>query len=580
LRFAILGPFVVLDHEQPVAVGRGAERALLALLALHANEPLSADRIVTALWGDDPPASAREMVRLYVSRARSRIGDRLATEGGGYVLRVVDDDAVDLRQFEQFRRAGNEALSLGDAEVALAELERAVALWRGDPLAELADVPFAHAEIPRLEELRLAATEEYNDASFACGRGAELVPTLERLVDKHPYRERLRGQLMLALYRAGRQTEALDRYREGRRLLAEEIGVEPGPELRELERAILQHDPVLVPSRAEAAVEEPAPSQAPRRRRHHRWLLAAAAAVAFAAIGGIGGLLVTRASGRHLTVLPTNSLGLVDTDSGTLEAAVKLPGVPVDLAGSAQRLWVALGEPHQIAEVDPGTRRLRQTVDLSTVPRRIAPAPGGIWIGESYDGTIVTLDASTHQVGKPIRLFPPTRISFAAGVSFWAASSETNAAARLDPRTGKVLERHRSLDAPIAAADGRGAVWFASATHAEVQRLRAGRVTTIPIGAPPIDIATGGDSVWAVTPSNGKLWRVNPHDQAVVQIIDVGPDPDSVAFAKGSVWVGSRQAKTLTRVDARTNLVVSTLQLGRPVTALTFYKDQLWVSVS
>ncbi len=583
MQFAILGPFTVLDDGEAVTIGRGTERALLALLALNTNQPLPADRIIDALWGDSAPPSARDMVRLYVSRARGRIGDHLINEDGGYILRV-GDDAVDLDLFERRRRIGANALAAGDPETAALELEQALELWRGTALGEFADLPFAREEIPRLEELRLGVAEDYYQARLDLGAAAELIPSLERLVDDHPFRERARAQLMLALYRAGRQTDALARYRDGRRVLAEEIGIEPGPELRELERAILVHDPGLAaaPLHGLAAAPPAQPSSDPAspstsRRRLAR-LAVVAIGLAVAAAGIAVGLLATQGSATGLRSLPPNSVGLVDTSSGKLEAAVRLPGVPVGLAASANRLWVALGEPHEIVEVDPGQRKVLETIPLRAVPRRIAPAPDGVWVAESYYGTIAHVNAITHAVGKSIRLFRPTRISFAAGQEFWAASNGGDNAARLDPKTAHVLERFAPLDAPIAATNGFDAVWFASATHAEVERLSHRRVTRVPIGSPPVDITAGSSTIWAVSPADDKLWGINPKNQAVVHVVDVGPDPESVVAGGGSIWVGSRQAASVTRVDPRTSQVVSTLELQRPVTALNFYAGQLWVA--
>src|SRR5262249_53514551 len=185
-------------------------------------------------------------------------------------------------------------------------------LWRGPALAEFADYPFAREETPRLDELRLEATEDYHDARLALGGGADSILALERLVDAHPYRERLPGQPMLALYRAGRQAEALERYREGRRLLVDEVGVEPGPQLRELERAILQHHPALgALSRPQAPTEQPGQTPPTRGRRHFAaavvvLLVLPAAAIAAAA-------LATRGGGKGLGSPPPPSLSLLAT---------------------------------------------------------------------------------------------------------------------------------------------------------------------------------------------------------------------------------------------------------------------------
>jgi DNA-binding SARP family transcriptional activator len=250
--FRLLGPLEVLEHDRPLALGGGRQRSLLAVLLLHANEVVSNDRLIDALWGQTPPPTAAKTVQVYVSRLRKELGEgRLVTRAPGYLL-TVERSELDLRRFEQLV---GEARGAEPADAA-ALLRRALALWRGTALADLAYEPFVQNEIARLEELRWAALEQRIDADLACGRHAELVGEVEGLIAAHPLRERLRYQLMLALYRSSRQAEALDAYRTARRELAEELGLEPGEELKRLEQAILQHDPAL--DLAEGAPGRPA----------------------------------------------------------------------------------------------------------------------------------------------------------------------------------------------------------------------------------------------------------------------------------------------------------------------------------
>jgi DNA-binding SARP family transcriptional activator len=531
------------------------------------------------MWGDQPPATARDMVRLYVSRARGRIGDSLVREANGYLLRA-ENGAVDVSELERLRRAGTDALAAGDAAAAVAHLSAAVELVRGEPLAEFAEFPFAREEIPRLEELRLGTTEDYYETLLTTGEAAELVPALEQLVEENPYRERLRGQLMLALYRAGRQTDALARYQEGRRLLAEEVGIEPSPQLRELERAILQHDVDPAPIRRKNG--DGAPKAEPRRRPQHRsrWL---AALVALLAMGvGVGAFVLTQSGGSGPTLLERNSVGIVDPSSGQVERSVRLPGLPVDLTGSASRVWVATGEPHKLVEIDPNGTVVKP-IGLGFVPRRVGPAAGGVWVDDSYSGKIVRIDAAKGAPGKPEQVFGRTRISFARGnETLWVAGGDqSGVAARVDPRTGRVAAaRVRGLDAPIAIATGFGALWLAAANRAEIQSVRGNTETPIPIGSLPVAIATGSGAVWAVSPSTGKLWRIDPKGPSVKGVILVGPDPTSVAVGGGSVWVGSDHRHTLLRISPHKGRIVQRIPLGRPVTALSYYDGRLWVAAA
>ncbi len=254
VEFRILGSLDVLVDGRPVSLGGARQRAVLAILLLHRGEAVSVDRVVDQIWGERPPETATKTVQVYVSRLRKVLGEGvLVTRGGGYALEV-DADRVDAERFARLAEDGRNALERGDPRNASEQLRAALDLWRGPPLADFAYEPFAQNDTARLEEMRLAVTEDRIDAELALGRHAALVPELESLVEEHPARERLRGQLMLALYRSGRQSEALDSYRDGQRALREELGLEPGPELQRLERAILSQDPALeTPPRSAAA---------------------------------------------------------------------------------------------------------------------------------------------------------------------------------------------------------------------------------------------------------------------------------------------------------------------------------------
>src|ERR671923_1738426 len=249
MEYRILGPLEVADQDREVLLGGGRQRSLLALLLLHANHVVSSERLIDELWGDTPPATAAKTVQVYVSQLRKSLRNGepdgpLLTRGRGYVLRVGPGELARER-FERALAEGRRALDGDGAADAAKVLREGLALWRGPPLADFAYEPFAQAEIARLEELRLTAIEQRIEADLELGRHAEIVGELEALVAEHPLREGLRGQLMLALYRCDRQAEALETYRLGRRLLVEELGIEPSSSLRELHAAILAQDPAL-----------------------------------------------------------------------------------------------------------------------------------------------------------------------------------------------------------------------------------------------------------------------------------------------------------------------------------------------
>jgi DNA-binding SARP family transcriptional activator len=269
--FRILGPLEVLDEGRRVALGGTKQRALLGLLLVNAGETLSTDRLIDELWGDRPPATAAKTVQVHISRLRKALaaGAGSASEGvvvtreHGYQLEI-DPERLDSHQFERLLVEGRSELAANRPERAAAVLETALSLWRGRPLADLAYEAFAQGEIARLEDLRVAALEQLIEAKLALGRHVEVIGELESLIGDYPYRERLRAQLMLALYRSDRQADALQAYQDARRSLTDELGIEPGERLRELERAVLAQDPELavpaleaVESRQELDAETP-----------------------------------------------------------------------------------------------------------------------------------------------------------------------------------------------------------------------------------------------------------------------------------------------------------------------------------
>ena len=286
MEIRVLGRVDAFIDGQALPLGGSKQRAVLAMLALRANRTVAADDLIDGLWGDSPPASAAKNVQLYVFRLRRALGTddsgaRIVTRGRDYQLQLPQD-AVDAARFERLVERARREVERGIAD---GSAQGALELWRGAPLADVAEEPFAGPEIRRLEELHLRALELTIDAELAAGRHAEAIGSLEALIGEHRAHERFHAQRMLALYRAGRQSEAVEGYRAAHRTLVEEIGVEPGPELRELQEAILRRDPSLD--------ARPPPRELPRqleggspliagRDRELRWLRKALA-------GGRGG---------------------------------------------------------------------------------------------------------------------------------------------------------------------------------------------------------------------------------------------------------------------------------------------------
>ena len=253
--FRLLGPIEAVRDDRPVPLGAPKQRALLAVLLLSPSEVVTRERLVDELWGGAPPRSAPQSLQVYIHGLRQALGaERIETHGRGYLLRVEPEE-VDVLRFDRLVEAGSRALAAGRPADAAEDLRRALALWQGEPLADLSREAVASTAAPRLAEDRLRAIELLNDSDLALGRHQELVPQLEHLIADEPYRERFRSQLVLALYRSGRQKDALDAYRAARDALVGELGVDPSPELQELERQILRQHPAL------AAPEPPQPGR-------------------------------------------------------------------------------------------------------------------------------------------------------------------------------------------------------------------------------------------------------------------------------------------------------------------------------
>lgn len=376
MEFRVLGSVEVTDEGRRLTVASGRQLELLAFFLIHANRVASAERIIDEVWGDEAPETGAKTVAFHVSRLRDALepgrphgkpNGVLATEPAGYVLRVAPD-AIDAVRFERLAAEGR-ALLVGDPETARTRLGDALALWRGDPYADLVDRPLVQSEIRRLEELRLRAMEDRVEADLAVGRHAEVIEELEALVTEHPLSERLRGQLMVALYRAGRQAEALRAYGAGRQVLADELGIDPGPELQQLESWILRQDPRLEPPRLRRSARNPYKGLRPFEERDSGDFFGREALVA-RLVERLGSVART---GRFLAVVGASGSGKSSAVRAGLVPALRAGALP----GSDR--W-------GIAVMLPGARAFRE---LAAALRAIAPdAPADLDDRLARDGEI------------------------------------------------------------------------------------------------------------------------------------------------------------------------------------------------
>src|SRR5215469_2851345 len=406
--YRLLGPFEVALDGHLVDVGGPRQRALLAVLLLRANQPVHRDVLVDELWGEHPPPGAGHAVAVYISRLRKTLESAagspcVLTRPGAYILQVADEQ-VDVARFERLAEDGRRSLAAGAPGRAAAQLGGALALWRGSPLADFKDEAFAQAEITRLEKLRAEVVEDRIEADLALGQHADVVGELEALVAAHPLRERLHGQLMVALYRCGRQAEALEAYQAARRTLVEELGIEPGPALQRLEGAILQQDASLDPPAPAAAA--PAPDSAAETRRpppvrpgRKKRLIAVAGALAVA----ISVLVAVAGRGHAHLVAAANTVGMIDTGQSDLSAVVTGVGRPNGVASSGGAVWITDSADDLLSRINLATHAIVDQIPVGRGPAGVAVGGSEVWVANELDGTVSEVNPGA---GRPVATIP------------------------------------------------------------------------------------------------------------------------------------------------------------------------------
>jgi DNA-binding SARP family transcriptional activator/ABC-type transport system substrate-binding protein len=575
VEFGLLGPLEVQRDGRLLALGGPKQRALLALLLLNANEVVSRDRLIDALWGERPPATAQRSLDSYVSRLRTLLGpDRIERRAPGYTIRVSPDE-LDLRRFEALFERGRVAAASGDAAEASLILGEALALWRGHALADLEHDHSLGVEAERLEERRLLALERRIDAEIELGRGSELVGELERLVAEQPFRERLIGQLMLSLYRAGRQADALAAYQACRRRFAEELGLEPGAELRVLERRVLEHDPALGPAMASRSV-------ARSRITPGRVVTAALvlAAVAASLVAGIE--LGTGGGGSSATALGSMA-GVFELGTGSLVADLSPHAAPAAMAADPQSIWLAEPDAGTVVRVDRVSRQVVERIPVGGVPSALTVGGGAVWVASVPGTEVDRIDPATYTVTRPIRLGSAQASALAFGLGhLWVADSTDESLLEFDPLTG-TLHRALPLDLdPTALAIGAGAIWVAGDgdfNEGLLERIdpHSGRGIPIHVGDGPVAVAVGGGAVWVANRLDSSVSKVDPASDTPVGATPVGSYPAGLTVNGASVWVANEYSSTVSRIDARSGRVTGTTPVGGAPTALVSAAGRVWV---
>jgi DNA-binding SARP family transcriptional activator/ABC-type branched-subunit amino acid transport system substrate-binding protein len=580
-------------------LGGSRQRGVLVLLLLNANEVVPADRLIDELWGDDPPQDASAALQAHVSRLRKllepeRNGEPrvIRTVPAGYLIEVRDDD-VDLLRFQALVAGARARLNGGDASGAAATLRKALAMWRGRPLADLENEPFARDPIRELDEMWLEAVELRIDADLATGRHADLVRELSALARRYPLREPIHRQLMLALYRSGRQAEALEAYGDLRRTLVEELGLEPSRELRALQEAMLRQDPEL-------DLRRPGTVQVVPRRGRLGLALALAAALIAIAVVSLVALL-----GSEETPEPPGSDGLavaVSPRSGEVEARVPVGATPSAVAVGEGRVWVLNADDQTISRIDPRSSA-SETFGIGATPTDLAVGDGAVWVGS---GGMVRRGQSAGLVATAIERIDPgsraPRATIPLPAAGTAVSSNTNSdhiavtpravwaigpderVRRVDPRANRITATIAGVRARAIAADG-SSVWTL-AGDGTVTRIdertnevvARGRVSASSV----VSIAAGRDRAWISAPADGTVWRAVPGrgDRLVMDTVRVPTGMTDIAYGAGALWGVNPLRGTLAQLDPAAGFVVRTIPVGGFPRGVAVGARTVWVATA
>lgn len=580
VRFTLLGPVGVSSEGERLALGGSKQHALLALLLLSANEVVSRDRLIDGLWGEHAPDGAQRSLDSYVSRLRTVVGaGRIVRRTPGYSIRV-DAGELDLVDFRALADSGRAASSKGDERTARELFGRALGIWSGRALGNVLDEPFAGGEAERLEEARSRVLEDRIRVDLDLGAAAEVVPELEALVAAHPFREQLVLQLMLALYRCGRQADALDAYQQCRRRLSDELGLEPMPELPELQRRILQQDRNLaVPSRVLRRTMPPV------RVSRRRVSIAVGALVAVALTVGAAVAVISSATGpsSERTVVESSQVAGLNPASGAVENRGVVGGAPVAMASGAGYVWLADPSAGTVSRFDPASRSVKDSVPVGGAPSTVAVGGGSVWTSSVPGNSVTRIDPATGRITQRISLGSITisHLAFGGG-GVWVGDLTDSSLIEIDPRSGEVRRTVELPLRPTAFGIDGGGIWVADYDVGSIARVdrRSGRVlATIRVGNGPAAFAFADRAVWVVNALDSTVSRVDPQIGAVVATIPVGSEPVAIVAIREKVLVANGNSGTVSVIDPRRNAVMRTAQLGGQPTALALAGGRAWVGV-
>jgi DNA-binding SARP family transcriptional activator/ABC-type transport system substrate-binding protein len=612
VEFRILGPLEVLDADKLIPLGGAKQRAALAILLLHPNEPVSRDHLIEGLWGGSPPATAGHTLDTYMSRLRRALQSenddpRVVSRRPGYSLRVADGE-LDLQRFESLLARGRHNLAVGRSQEAADLLREALGLLRGPPLDDLAHTSFVQSEAGHLDELPLAALEERIEADLALGRHDEIIPELQGLVVKHPFRERFWAQLMLGLYRSGRQAEALGAFERAKHLLSDELGVDPGPLLQRMHGDILRQTPDLdlppasgvVPSSVGASgvgpegatvalaaaptrLEEgtgttrgedrstpaerpssgrPGRSHPPRRRQRTRqgWIRTAlAATLVLALVSGVLIFVGHRRGAAPVDVRP--GVNLLDETTG--EVLAQYPSMLALQSLYADGIfWVLTGTPEgrsiSFVGIDARTHQLVATFATGVDDvGGFAVLGHHLWVSDFSSPMLLRLDIPSGRIEKRISLADPgsgdSTGSFdvvAGSGSIWVARLDAGELVRVSATTGRVQRRYTDPGPGCCIAYGGGRLWFTREggwSWLDPDTRQVGPL----IKVTGTHLAVGGGFAWTANQETGTVYKISL-EGSIEATYAADEGAEQVSYDDGTVWVANSDVGSITGIDAVT----------------------------
>jgi ABC-type transport system substrate-binding protein/DNA-binding SARP family transcriptional activator/DNA-binding beta-propeller fold protein YncE len=608
--FGILGPLTATRGGVPLRLGTPQQRALLAVLVCQAGRVVTRERLVDALWGDAPRHAALSSIRAHVSHLRSVLEPEhepgtayrvLVTESSGYRLAVPEAN-VDASRFKLLADEGRSQLETGDAGAALAAFDEALSLSRGEVLVDLPRYSFISGVAIRLDELCAVAEEGRVDALLELGRTTAALADIDRMLDRHPLREGLTGRRMVALYRAGRQSEALEAFRNLRKRLDEELGIEPSTSIADLHRRILQHDPTLLhrsanqpelaatdrvspttaaiaasPAVTEVPMTRASPPPVTRSRPGRRTRRVLSSAVVALGLG----VVVLGAATSGTVELTGNAVGVLDP-SGRVVNALPAGTDPKAVTFGGGSLWVANQGDNTVLRIHPDTSAVLQRWEVGDSPSAIVSTETDVWVANAGDATVTRINIAANRVVQSAISVGSRPEALAVGpTGVWVANSGDNTIQRIDQSFGRPAAPVNVGDGPDGLLVDGAMLWVANGRDGTVSRLDATTgaelASPVRVGSGPRGMARFGEELWVAEQLSQSVSRIDVRSGRVRSVF-VGDGPTSLAVLDDAVWVSEQYAGTLTRIDPATDSH-TTVAVGATPRAMVSARNQIWFSV-